>query len=1535
MCQNTATRQCREACACACACVCVCVFWFCCWPSFPNHPRCVYALLSSKRTRHLLAYNRTFFALRGHLPFVSSASVCVENFLRKERQPSMCDRHPSTPWPWPSFSSVSSFSVAACLHRVAQVAVHVGPTFALVCFWSVCVRACAAHVGVHPSSPSLFLCSPPPSPTAATHETMSAIPQYVGCFTLLYADPEIKEQRQYLQPLYGLTADDDPPTPLQHPWESSKDPSASTSSANSSLTSQVDAQAGIAASEQTASVDEPAAQRRKHSKTGLGVLPWSTDAPGAKDGENNKARQATTAAPVCPPRQINHAGLSLYPDLSAGIVGPQPVFGGAALSTVTSVTTTNSSFSSSAARVPRPYLFASNGAPMLSSVIESEMLKQLQEARRPYPAPHSRSGHVLLPCPERGSLIMFGGLGDVPLNDVWEYDVRSGRWTELPCVPDTEDEEDEEDSWAVQHSRPHSQHSGDCHFEDEETVISVRTPSITSGAPEEEDGNVDSDDMQESDEEYTRAAAQRLQHRRQRRNMPPPAYGQAASLYQDVNGETCMAVLGGISVGDICCSGFFSLNLNRLKWRRVHTTIPSFDMWGATAQTLYAPRRGTVPHIAPRRRTAADEEDAHEDGRDARVSAEEQVVVLFGGMTEDGEVVRPVTHLFHFDHRLTAAEIESNPDMYLQSIDYDKAEHARVMRHVLADEEISGIHTIGENGLSPSIETRCNQWREAHRNTLTRWRRHALEKMVGKYWVEYLSAPEDLHGRRRSTSAAYKRHFMYIFGGRDDFYFYNDLWCLNLITRTWVQVREGVPPHLLRRFLKEPHNPMHGILINDRAGQLRQETITKIEAKLLHNSTNGTINPMYRARDVHHALFASAVNSSARARTGACMVADVQRDCLYVYGGFSYTGQQHLTFFDLHAFYISENVWRRVCIFRERPWEAMVDAAADAVDIVNPAEEGRPYARHAAPSSVAGAGGQVMGSGAPPLPLTLMGYAARHLQGGPSATASASGTVVAASLGPPLAPRGSRASRMSNTDSAHSTSNSCFYLPAFVPEARTMAAMVEDPVHPGARFFLHGGRSGEEACGDFFELRTYVSRPVDMEYMKFHQAAREEANGLLSTRSSGDTNTLTTPSASLSNLPATSMTASLLTPADAASAQDPVMSAADAARLHWSSRQQLQRQLISAALDTREGFEDMPAAHYSSINDAIPLPRRTLRDAATHWLRDGLAAVDPKSLMFVELRNGHALVNLRTHIHYLSRLNLLGVTSDDRSRHAEQSEKGSATMAATTDSLSTSSAKHLTLNARTGTQGGTGGSISASSAQTTPMQFESMDGHLKRSARSLELLLYDVLLSKPISNNGSSADVGCGGNVGRASCRHRTCNTTHVPRNEPTTGPCTRSGALETSPEVLGMFPSHPTSVVGGSPGTSPGSSTPLSVSPQIQTVSQTQYSTPRTPQVLNMSLSSNSGDTAQQQLSTHCPSQGGGGTVVAVREAPASSPALRSRSSILCGGGSSGGASAPTCRPVSGVGSPANEYAYHVLFRSLFHHEPFYKPSYLMDKKR
>ncbi|KAG5482868.1 hypothetical protein LSCM1_06900 [Leishmania martiniquensis] len=1344
---------------------------------------------------------------------------------------------------------------------------------------------------------------------------MSAIPQYIGCFTLLYADPEVKEQRQYLQPLYGLTADDDPPAPQQHQRASSQEGSASTSGNSSSRISQDDAQGRIAGSQRSASLDEPTTQRHKYPQAATnGVLPRLSNPTGAKV-DDREGSPAPTAAPSTararPPRKVDHVGLGLYPDLSTGIVGPQPVFGGAAISAATAAAPTTTSSSSSAAAstgAPQTYLFASNGAPMLSSVVDVGALHQLQDARRPYPAPQPRSGHVLLSCPERGSLILFGGLGDVPFNDVWEYDVRTGRWAELPCVPATDDDEEEVVGQQQKLRWSHAQRSGSPDL-DEGAVACVSSSSVTSSD--------DEDDAIDDDDNGTRSATLRRRRRRQRRNMPPPAYGQAAALYQDANGETCMAVLGGISVGDICCSGFFSLNLHRRTWRRVETTIPFFDMWGATAQTLYAPRRSSAPHAA-----VVNEACSGGSGSGPHVDAEEQVVVLFGGMTEEGEVVRPVTHLFHFDHRLTAAEVDANAELYLESIEYGVTEHRRILRHVLAEGGVAEDHETGDNGQSPCIEARCSQWREEHADTLAQWRRHALKKMVGKYWAEHLPAPEDLHGRRRSTSAAYKRHFMFIFGGRDDFYFYNDLWCLNLVTRTWVQVREGVPPHWLRSFLAEPHNPMCGILISDRVAQLRQETVLKTEAKLMHNSPNGTVNPMFRIRDVHHALFASSSNSSARARTGACMVADVQRDCLYVYGGFSYTGQQHLTFFDLHAFYIGENIWRRVCVCRERPWEAVIDAAADAVSIVHPAEEGRSYARHASPPSTAS------GSGASPLPLTLMGYATRYLSGGSSSPTSVGATSVAALLGPPLAPRGSRASRMPSTPSSPGGYSNCFHLPVFLPEARTMAAMAGDPLQPGARFFLHGGRCGEEACGDFFELRTHVSRAVDMEYMKLHRAAREEdAAGSSPRRSLAGLDTLATPSASPSSPPAASMLTHSLVAADAASAQAAGLPAADAARLQWNSRRQLQRKLVSAAIEAQEGFEDKPAALYSSANDTVPLPRRTLRAAATRWIRDILASVDPQSLMFVELRNGHAMVNMRTHIHYRSRLSML---SGDGSGASESCEKGSTVTRSAAGSSRTLFSANRTSSSRTDTVAGIVDSASASPALTTLIRLESMDGHLKRSARSMELLLYDVLLSKLASSGGG------GGNAANAALHRRSCSSAHMPGKELMTSPCTRDITTATSPEAHRMFPSHPANLAGGHPGSSTGEGTPPSTSPQIQILSRAQHSTPRTPHSLSTTLSVSNDGTTQEELSVSFPSQASEPTAVSVNGARALSPSLEGRSSSFLGGCSGSGAGATFCGSVSGSAPPDNnEYAYHALLRSLFYREPFHKANYSMDKKR
>ncbi|KAG5509091.1 hypothetical protein JKF63_06099 [Porcisia hertigi] len=1328
---------------------------------------------------------------------------------------------------------------------------------------------------------------------------MCAVPQYTGCFTLLYADPEVKDQHQYLQPLYGLTADDDPPAPLQNHGDLSHDALGCASSNSCSLTSQDGLQSSISGSQRVVSLSDPGLQRHKRPCTTSSVIPRSSHLPDPKDEEGSDgqpAPAATTGLTLArPPRRIDHVGLSLYPDLSTDIVGPQPVFGGAAISPTNSI---NSSPAAQTGGVPGPYLFASNGVPLLSSVVDAAALEQLRDARRPYPAPKPRSGHVLLSCPERGSLIMFGGLGNVPFNDVWEYDVRTGRWAELRCVP-AQEEEDQLALQQQQQRRSPAQHS-DLHptapdDEDEDATTTSRG-SVNDDASDDDDNTEDS--------------PQGLRWSPQRRHIvPPPAYGQAASLYRDSNGETCMAVLGGISVGDICCSGLFSLNLNRLTWRCMETTIPFWGMWGATAQTLYAPRRSTVPYAA--RGDAKDTE-----GNDCRVSAEEEVVVLFGGMTEDGHVVRPLTHLFHFDHRLTAAEIEADPDMYLNSIQYKKKENARILRQLFGEANTPGPLITSDDMIPPSLQMRCDEWRAAHPDTVAQWRRRALDKMVGKYWAECIPSPGDLHGRRRSTSAAYKRHFMFIFGGRDDSYFYNDLWCLNLITRTWVQLREGVPPHLLRSFLAEPRNPLHGLRIGSVLVNLRRETREKIEAKVLRSSPNGTIDRIHFSRDVHHALFASSVNSTARARTGACMVADVQRDCLYVYGGFFYTGQQHLTFFDLHAFYISENVWRRVCICRERRWAAELDAAADAVSIVHPTEEGRAYARHASPSPSAGAGGQMARSGASSLPSTLMGYATRYLKGTPSATASTSTTPVAASPGLPLAPRGSRAARMPRGDSDPSACGNLFHLPVLVPEARTMAAMVDDPVHPGARFFLHGGRSGEEASGDFFELRTYVSRTVDKEYTKLHRAAEEEevavaaaASGLDTRRHLASLNTWTPSSASSRSSPAASIGTASLAVADAPRAQGLGMSAADVARLQWRSRRRLQRQLVSAALEAQEGFEDMPAAHYSSINDTAPLPRRTLLDAATHWVRDGLAAIDPESLMLVELRNGYAVVNLPTHIHYLSRLGPAGSSSSSGGGGNRRSSDESRT--------TVSGERTSTVEAPT---------VSALDTLMGSNPIEKRNAKLRRSAQSMELLLYHVLLSKPVNSNSSGADGGgvCG-RGGRADnlkrCPYCTCSTPQVPGHEALWSLCPRLITMETSPEASGTLPTHPVDFALGSPG----SGTPHSTSRPLQTLSVTLPGT-------------NASPTQQHRLTTTpVVQQIGDPTVMSENDARTSLPPLASGNSSLCGVGGSGLASSvSTCSVADGGAHLANnEYAHHVLLRSLFCREPFYKASQRINQKR
>ncbi|KPI88396.1 hypothetical protein ABL78_2515 [Leptomonas seymouri] len=1401
---------------------------------------------------------------------------------------------------------------------------------------------------------------------------MSTIPTYHGCFTLLYGDPEVREQQQYLQPLYGLTAEDDPPI-TRHSRESSQDESIS--SAGSSPTSAEDTHDDVLHMQRISIPGEPAVRRHKHPRIPCGLNPESTSVEeedeenrsGGRDRVSAQQRgtsregetaDATTAAAVArPPRKINYVDLGLYPDLCTGVVGPQPVFGGVAVRSEAQVAHEPSP------SPMKPYLFNSSGVPLLSSVVDPDALHRLQEARKPYPVPQSRSGHVLLPCPARGTLILYGGLGDYPFNDVWEYCTTTGRWTKLTCVPAVDSAGDGEvavqqegredligrDEAAVAgiaevrtpeatapspHSRPsrqrHQQRQRPSatrleRDEGDDTIAPIPNESLAAfiarlrahnrnaAAPSDDSSTQSSSEVsgatEDVDELNEEEATLPVHAAPRNANMPPPAYGQSASLYVDEGGDTCMAILGGITVGDACVHGFFSLNLVTLTWRRLETTMRMKDVWGATAQTLYTPRRYTRPSVST---------NGDSTSRDSNAE-EEQVVVLFGGMTAIGEVIEPTTHILHLDHPLTADEISANAAMLLTSIDYDTTENARVMRRVLREEDAEAQAQDGtptDDSQTVSLEERCARWRVAHADQLVRWRQRALRSLEGKYWAETIPSTSALHGRRRPTSAAFNRHFMFIFGGRDDLYFYNDLWCLNIVTRTWVQVRDGIPAHLMRRFLENPHNPRFGMLLNERGAQLRRRTVAAVEAKLAHNA-NSTMNNMIRSRDIHYALYSSSVNSTARARTGACMVVDVQRECLYLYGGFAYTGQQHLTFFDLHAYYVKENVWRRVSICQSRLWDAALDSAQAAVRFLEPCEEARPYPRHARPSgrppndahrhASTPSASLCHAASSSSLPLTLMGYATRHF-GSKTKDVQASVSSVCPPDRPPaplIVRRGQRGSYNDyrNLEDAVDGASSplppdanpadCFHLPTFIPEARTMAAMVGDPRHPGTRFFLHGGRSGEEACGDLFELRIGVSRTVDVEYAKTQRIARLEAQTAAANRAStspsfpsGRSSTNNNSIASnISQIPpppppsalgdpnfvtAASTAAVVATSAAAASG-----SHSDVNRLQLRSRRQLQRQLISAALEMQEEFEDAPAAHAMTIAETAPLPRHSLRDKAALWLRDGLAAADPKSLMFAELRNGRAVVNLRTHIHYSSRLSLL-----------PNGVGGVAVAAGSAVGQTT-----LSASARRGGYGSLRHSTSSTSVPAAQQQqMDSLDGHLKRSALFLENLIYDVLLSKPISDNNSSNNGG-----------------------EGMMSPCTHSAALTPPPESYSTFLSCP--LAGSSPGTSP-----VSTAPHVQIVSRAQYATPRTPQPL--SASTGAPQQRQNTLSPLQPELSSAHT----QEYHTPSPALtRHSSSSFCSCNSSG-----LQPPATG-----NEYGYHTLLRILFHCEPFYKTLGASEKKQ
>ncbi|KAF5220782.1 hypothetical protein ECC02_006203 [Trypanosoma cruzi] len=212
-----------------------------------------------------------------------------------------------------------------------------------------------------------------------------------------------------------------------------------------------------------------------------------------------------------------------------------------------------------------------------SSVTASFSLHTSEELRQPlHQVPPPRSGHLLLPCAPRRSLILHGGLEVGPegfLNDTWEYLIDEQRWVQLICrgVPGP-----------------------------------ARRSAVSGG------GETDADQVVDD-------------------GMPPKAFGQSGTLF---GGGRFLFVHGGVKSGDGGTAPAFQLDIERRLWTKINLTTPLPSMWGSVAQTLFIPvcEDGTTKRLPPSlsSKKAAAAAAAARKREQRRV----EVVVVFGGMND-------------------------------------------------------------------------------------------------------------------------------------------------------------------------------------------------------------------------------------------------------------------------------------------------------------------------------------------------------------------------------------------------------------------------------------------------------------------------------------------------------------------------------------------------------------------------------------------------------------------------------------------------------------------------------------------------------------------------------------------------------------------------------------------------------------------------------------------------------------------------------------------------------------------------------------
>lgn len=446
--------------------------------------------------------------------------------------------------------------------------------------------------------------------------------------------------------------------------------------------------------------------------------------------------------------------------------------------------------------------------------------------------------------------------------------------------------------------------------------------------------------------------------------MPPKAFGQCGALFAD---GRFLFVHGGVTQGNTTSLHAFQLDIAERLWTPLQLSKQLPSMWGSIAQTVRIPAPET--HFASGvtkkcRRSLSSSKSAAAIFEENQEQQEEEKRRERQQQQKAGKKQSFVEVVVVFGGMQGNSALNDTYILYLTS--------------------------------PPPCYRRLHYADDEPR---------AVEKLP--------SLPSNFFpGRRRACSAVCKNYFIFVFGGRDADFFYNDLWVLNVCTRQWIMVREETPLQYMRDFFLKPFDFEPGVRIKTYV-----ENVLKMRRDGVLCS-KPTLIP-YRCRHF---------NSSAVWRTGAVMVSRGVE--IFILGGFTYDSHGALeTHSDVHVYNFMHHVWREVEIISDCPLPPFPNGYFD-----EPTE--------------------------PPLPLP------------PSSSSSLVCQCSAAA--PEIAQRHDLTPGPQKECASSKNWDLVKNISSVSLKGRTMATMCADPVMPGFRFFLFGGRAEDEPNAELYDVRIYV-----------------------------------------------------------------------------------------------------------------------------------------------------------------------------------------------------------------------------------------------------------------------------------------------------------------------------------------------------------------------------------------------------------------------------------------------------------------------------